>query len=155
MANPYDAFIYNAAGTASAPSILDLKPGDSIVLSYRGENIITDALGQNFAYVSTVAATNALGNPSDLTVAFAHPNFVPTTVDYTDVGVITVSLDADATQGATYAIEIRAGNLLQGDIEAGSASRSIDSIPEFPTVALPIAAILGLVFIFGRRKEEL
>ncbi|WP_052718404.1 PEF-CTERM sorting domain-containing protein [Methanosarcina sp. MTP4] len=28
-------------------------------------------------------------------------------------------------------------------------------IPEFPTVALPVAAILGLVFIFGRRKEGL
>jgi len=27
-------------------------------------------------------------------------------------------------------------------------------IPEFPTVALPIAAILGLAFIFQRRKEE-
>ncbi|WP_440954699.1 PEF-CTERM sorting domain-containing protein [Methanosarcina sp. Mfa9] len=29
------------------------------------------------------------------------------------------------------------------------------NIPEFPTVALPVAAILGLVFIFGRRKEGL
>lgn len=29
-----------------------------------------------------------------------------------------------------------------------------EQIPEFPTVALPIAAILGLAFIFSRRKEE-
>lgn len=28
-------------------------------------------------------------------------------------------------------------------------------IPEFPTLALPIAAILGLVFVFGRKKEGL
>ncbi|MDD3245976.1 MAG: PEF-CTERM sorting domain-containing protein [Methanosarcina sp.] len=27
-------------------------------------------------------------------------------------------------------------------------------IPEFPTVALPFAAILGLMFVFGRKKEE-
>jgi len=27
--------------------------------------------------------------------------------------------------------------------------------PEFPTVALPIAALIGLVFIFGRKKEGL
>jgi hypothetical protein len=27
-------------------------------------------------------------------------------------------------------------------------------IPEFPTMALPVAAILGLMFIFGRRKQE-
>ncbi len=29
------------------------------------------------------------------------------------------------------------------------------TVPEFPTVALPVAAILGLAFIFGRRKEGL
>jgi hypothetical protein len=29
------------------------------------------------------------------------------------------------------------------------------SIPEFPTVALPIAAIIGLVFMFGRKNEKL
>ncbi|MDD3245973.1 MAG: PEF-CTERM sorting domain-containing protein [Methanosarcina sp.] len=28
-------------------------------------------------------------------------------------------------------------------------------IPEFPTVALPVAAILGLVFIFRHKKDEL
>jgi hypothetical protein len=28
-------------------------------------------------------------------------------------------------------------------------------IPEFPTVALPVVAILGLVFVFGRKKEGL
>ena len=29
-----------------------------------------------------------------------------------------------------------------------------ESIPEFPTVVIPIAAIIGLAFIFNRRKEE-
>lgn len=29
----------------------------------------------------------------------------------------------------------------------------ITEIPEFPTIALPVAAILGLAFIFQRRKE--
>ena len=28
-------------------------------------------------------------------------------------------------------------------------------IPEFPTVALPVAAVLGLMFIFGRKNEKL
>lgn len=28
------------------------------------------------------------------------------------------------------------------------------NVPEFPSVALPVAAILGLMFIFGRRKQE-
>ncbi|TRZ88904.1 MAG: PEF-CTERM sorting domain-containing protein [Methanosarcinales archaeon] len=29
-----------------------------------------------------------------------------------------------------------------------------NSIPEFPTVTLPIAAVLGLVFIFQQRKNK-
>lgn len=27
-------------------------------------------------------------------------------------------------------------------------------IPEFPSIALPVAAMLGLMFVFGRKKEE-
>ena len=30
----------------------------------------------------------------------------------------------------------------------------LTAIPEFPTIALPIAAILGLAFIFQRRRDE-
>jgi hypothetical protein len=29
------------------------------------------------------------------------------------------------------------------------------NIPEFPTVALPVAGVLGLLFVFGRKKEGL
>ncbi|MDD3245977.1 MAG: PEF-CTERM sorting domain-containing protein [Methanosarcina sp.] len=29
-----------------------------------------------------------------------------------------------------------------------------DQIPEFPTIAAPVAAIVGLMFVFGRRKQE-
>ncbi|WP_235271135.1 PEF-CTERM sorting domain-containing protein [Methanosarcina mazei] len=38
--------------------------------------------------------------------------------------------------------------------DVATQSPNVD-IPEFPTVALPVAAILGLVFIFGRKKEGL
>ena len=45
--------------------------------------------------------------------------------------------------------------IIYSDI-AGNAIPSVSTIittPEFPTIALPIAAILGLAFIFQRRKE--
>jgi hypothetical protein len=29
------------------------------------------------------------------------------------------------------------------------------AIPEFPTVAIPVAAVLGILFIFGRQKEDI
>lgn len=53
-------------------------------------------------------------------------------------------------------------NIIRGDstdvanaaVTGGLAAAWMDiAIPEFPTVALPIAAIIGLVFIFGRKKE--
>ena len=35
-----------------------------------------------------------------------------------------------------------------------TTSTDIIPVPEFPTIALPVAAILGLAFIFQRRREE-
>ena len=46
-------------------------------------------------------------------------------------------IDAGASVSVTHQIEI-----------------IITAIPEFPTIALPVAAILGLAFIFQRRREE-
>jgi len=34
------------------------------------------------------------------------------------------------------------------------SSGNSGNIPEFPTVAIPVAAILGIMFIFGRRNKE-
>ena len=36
----------------------------------------------------------------------------------------------------------------------GSATSDTTAVPEFPTIALPVAAILGLAFFFQRRREE-
>ena len=40
-----------------------------------------------------------------------------------------------------------------GGCDKANVSRGAN-IPEFPTIALPVAAILGLAFIFQRRREE-
>lgn len=39
------------------------------------------------------------------------------------------------------------------DIVVEIKGSNLSFVPEFPTVALPVAAIIGLVFVFGRRKE--
>ena len=57
-----------------------------------------------------------------------------------------------APVGATYDIEIK--DLATGNSFKARLIVSASSIPEFPTIALPIAAILGLAFIFQRRREE-
>lgn len=53
---------------------------------------------------------------------------------------------------AVYRINVGAGK--QGSsLKVDTASVYAESIPEFPTVALPVAAILGLAFVFMRKKE--
>ena len=39
-------------------------------------------------------------------------------------------------------------------VDSGAEAVNVNNVPEFPTIALPIAAILGLAFIFQRRREE-
>ncbi|MDI9393980.1 MAG: PEF-CTERM sorting domain-containing protein [Euryarchaeota archaeon] len=74
-------------------------------------------------------------------------------------GPITITLDKPLEsslptndQGNSVVVHISFGK--QGEALVGSTWVSGYSIPEFPTIALPVAAMLGLIFIFGRRKEE-
>jgi len=45
--------------------------------------------------------------------------------------------------------------IVDGTTISVRATAEVTTVPEFPTVALPVAAILGLVFIFGRKKDGL
>ncbi|MCX9011794.1 MAG: PEF-CTERM sorting domain-containing protein [Candidatus Methanoperedens sp.] len=149
---PYDAFIYNAAGTSAAPQPVSLKPGDSVILSYRGENIIPAAFGVPLPYSSTVVALGGGGVASDITVTLPV-SFTPTAATSTDVGAINIALSSSAPVGASYRVTIKGGDEAV-DVDFGAASRNISSIPEFPTVALPVAAAIGLVFFFQHRKRK-
>ncbi|WP_342304715.1 PEF-CTERM sorting domain-containing protein [Methanolobus sp. ZRKC5] len=151
-ANPYTADIFNAAGTAPVGD-LALKPGDSITLSYRMTDISPVEQGLVLPYVTQVAVVSGTGAASDITITTPANVVVPLATSYTDVGVITVSLNANAPLHTIYRISIGAGPVL-ASTEIDSASRYVESIPEFPTIALPVAAILGLAFFMQRRKEE-
>lgn len=41
-----------------------------------------------------------------------------------------------------------------GQSQSGMVTSIVTGVPEFPTIALPIAAVLGLAFIIQRRREE-
>jgi hypothetical protein len=83
-------------------------------------------------------------------------------------GVETNSVDWSGTAN-TFIVEVTNEDAPNGEYEvtfrndnyvAGTTSVYVQlnviitAIPEFPTVALPIAAILGLAFFMQRRKEE-
>ena len=73
-----------------------------------------------------------------------------------------------ATTAGTYTLEMKVSNVgynyndnvdnsfldSRALFDGISVSGSSADIPEFPSIALPVAAIMGIMFIFGRRKTE-
>ncbi|NPE27892.1 PEF-CTERM sorting domain-containing protein [Methanococcoides sp. SA1] len=145
----YDGNLYNAAGTVAAPNPMIIQPGESVVLSYHMENINVNDLNKTFPYSYSVVVKSGSGVPGDITVTLPA-SVVPTATPFTDVGVITIAKDINAPMDTVYTIQITAGD---STVEVDSASRTIE-VPEFPTIALPVAAIIGLAFFLQRRKEE-
>ena len=68
-------------------------------------------------------------------------------VDYIDISISSIGPD-----GLSYSISIDDDNVVTQ--EFAGESPNLKNIPEFPTVALPIAAILGLMFIISSRKKK-
>ena len=54
--------------------------------------------------------------------------------------------------GHRVAVHLRFDDESKG-VTVSEGSTFLTDIPEFPTVALPVAAILGLMFIFGRKRD--
>jgi hypothetical protein len=138
--------------------------------------------GQTISYIATVSDVY-IGNTDPLLaedVQFSinrtyqdtwwNPNwnyeFLPSTVRLesgTDskASTLTLHVPENAIPG-TYSHTVEASALNQYDQVIGQTTgritinvidTDVTSVPEFPTVALPVAAILGLLFIIGRKKE--
>ncbi|WP_406657777.1 PEF-CTERM sorting domain-containing protein [Methanolobus sp. ZRKC2] len=119
---------------------LDADFEDETVMSYSIESI--DAgLSVNFHNTVPYPVTSANHidyNAFDLTI----DQNVPVG---TELNLVIGVYKADGTLITTADIN---------SVADASASKDFEAIPEFPTVALPVAAILGLAFLFQRRKEE-
>ena len=75
----------------------------------------------------------------------------------TDSDTLDISIVSNGPDNRPYLISFSdTGNVLIGTnlYDTGLENRGISNVPEFPTIALPVAAILGLAFIFQRRREE-
>jgi hypothetical protein len=79
-------------------------------------------------------------NPLDITVYAPYPSIVHTVLSDSEVK------EFDNPAGYVY----WAGHGYIGWLDGAQ----VTSIPEFPSVAVPVAAILGMVVIFGRKKHN-
>jgi uncharacterized membrane protein len=91
--------------------------------------------------------------------------FDPSTVRLADANdfkssKLTLQIPANATP-ATYYHTVQASATTDFEEEIKITGRAtvhvvpsdVTNVPEFPSIALPVAAVLGLVFVFGHKKE--
>ena len=161
--------VYEMDGVTSVTS-MDLVPGGSAVEKKLIVEFLNDGpMGHNITH-SVGVASHGVGtaSPDDIIIRYQEldpingSGLAPQTYPWTqesddDSGEfetlrITFAAAASAPNGATYEIQISDDGT--GNIHTISCHVKSANIPEFPTIALPVAAILGLAFIFQRRREE-
>ena len=145
----YNGDIWNADGTSTESNPIVVQPDTTQFLSFHMDTMIPADLNQPFNYSSSVTVVSGPGLPGDLIVELP-PTVTPSTDPYLDLKAINLTATADAREDTVYRISVTAGGQT---VETDTTQRTIE-VPEFPTVALPVAAIIGLAFIFMRRKEE-
>ena len=156
----FSAEIYTSSSGGSQNILsnpINLKPGDTVTVYLGGSSIPQSYVNQDFTWIKGVtgAAPATKANTGQITITVPNKNFKPTSNSYIDPDPITVHLDEGAPEGASYSIEIGASRESEEGIKENSViSRIVKSIPEFPTVALPVAAIVGILFIVGDRRKK-
>ncbi len=141
--------------------IIYLNPSGSTVdvdLTYTG----MDLTAPHTASVSTTT-TGSVSNPKldasiinlpgGVSTLVANAGGAPATTVYTPPGSNPYTAKLRVTGNSPGVIQIL-------DSETGFPLLTVQvfirtNIPEFPTVALPVAGVLGLLFVFGRKKEGL
>jgi len=103
-------------------------------------------------------ATNAINKGYAGVIIFNNVPGLFTGTMSSPIGIPGVSVDESTGLAifdktlAELESDFQTGNLVEGEhITVGIATNEND-IPEFPTVALPVIAVIGLMFLFQRRK---
>lgn len=144
---------------ASAPAILELTPKSDNYYDLR----VLQGLGSTVDYSTydvkiKLPASNEYvdATSSQVSVHFDDGSFVTPAVDSgdnnLDEGELIITL-GDIPEGSEITFNVKAADKVLS-LNA-VASRRITTVPEFPTLAFPVAAVIGLVFIFGRKKDGL
>lgn len=159
----YMAGLAGASNTVLTPDDVTINPDGQSVTSvdasirintpgnYHVTLTATDGL---FAYLesSSPIAVGSSGNWATFGAPLSSPSFASTAQTY--YGNLHIKGTKPGTVTVTTYSESGGDSITQSYCVYSAETVNV-SVPEFPTVALPVAALIGLVFIFGRKKEEL
>jgi hypothetical protein len=155
------------AGSAVAPGTTGSTAGTLYIADDTpSHNIITQSIqiGQNDQKTIYLAASSPTAKTEsyDVSVVRTNSGLIHLSASPTGQAAITLNLPAgvltyypivlttsDADIGEEYNL------IVAGQTLTVSTTAEITTIPEFPTVAAPVAAVLGLLFVFGRKKGGL
>ena len=152
-----------AAEMRMGPSLeLNTVPGGSVTWNIYMDLTGTDAFtAQTIDYdtmsteVNAILATDSVTGPL-ATTTIPIPLGQTGSIGWTPTGEGTYNFTFTATVANTpslytYPLYVHATGISLAPVP----SLLLDlTVPEFPAIALPVAAILGLAFIFQRRREE-
>jgi hypothetical protein len=158
LASPFTpGLYYDKGGTSPVTNPINLAPGESIQVYFGGTQFNPNYINKQYTWTKGVTGAST-GDTTQLTINIPSTNyFVPdNAASYIDPDPITISLAQSAPVGATYSFDLGATYAdSSGIYDNGVVSRIVKAIPEFPTLAAPIAGIIGLLFVFGRKKEDI
>ncbi len=146
-------FTYRIDGADNSHPSVPIHNGESVTISVKVNYVDQGTPNEigDYTYDATIVQYGGGAAAGDYTISKkAGFSLTAGGNPFKDAEAITVTCNKDLPNGAYCKIKV-------GDATAVLASGSayVKNIPEFPTVALPVAAVLGLVFVFGRKKEGL
>jgi hypothetical protein len=140
-----------------APDVKYANPGDTVNYGL-AVNLTADEL----AYPELLPITEVFSVDNERTnwvYSFSKNNVTIDSASPSNTSVLSITVPQDATPGE-YRHNVSATGYDKVGKEYGFPT-SLDiyvvntnvQVPEFPSIALPVAAVLGMVAIFGRKKE--
>lgn len=151
------------ANTCSAAADLTVTPvSDNIVepggtvYYYVNLSTTTDLGGNQTEYLSIRTDTKQSG----WSYLFDPEKLILKNAGDSKTSILAITVPDTATEKTYYHVVVADGYLeiadnitIQVEHDESGINPDVNNIPEFPSIALPVAAVLGLVFAFGRKKE--
>jgi hypothetical protein len=139
-----------------SPKNINAHPGETVRYNLTVQFSPYDNSEELYPYKETFSIVNKYANWDYL---FSKNDLILDKGSTSNTSVLSITVPLNASLG-TYNHQINVASYVNGSwnvVEDESinitVNTNIQQVPEFPSIALPVAAVLGLVAIFGRRKE--